>query len=84
MKRYGIELNGVANIQMLLDINISTNPETGLKELSLYGPEVDEILEQLLLLSEYMKAYAKATNNNNVPPYWHEIRQLMQKKRESL
>lgn len=71
MKR-AIELNGVANITMLLDLEadnavdgrVVMNPET-----------LVSIKEQLVLLERYMLAHQAALNNNTEAPYWHEVRE---------
>jgi tetrahydromethanopterin S-methyltransferase subunit B len=71
-----IELNGVANIKMMLDINTEVNPTTGLKEVILYGSEVDKVMEQLKFLEKYMRAYNDAINKGEQTPFWHEVRDI--------
>jgi len=65
VKKFPIELNGVANIKILLD-----NPLT--------CPIVQKqaLMEQLDLLERYMLALSDAAALGAEPPYWHEIRQL--------
>jgi hypothetical protein len=69
MNKFHIELNGVANIKLLMD------------ELTSNAPNNDEILvpaakiyQQLDILERYMLAVADAANKAQVPPYWHEVR----------
>jgi hypothetical protein len=70
-----MELNGVANIKILIDVNVSTNETTGLKELTLYGSEVDAIYKQLEYLERYMVAlekYIPSPKEFQIPK-WHEV-----------
>lgn len=69
-----MELNGVANIKIIVDMNVSTNETTGLKEVTLYGSEVDSIYEQLEMLERYMVAIEREMGFiNQQIPKWHEI-----------
>ena len=70
-----IELNGVANILALIEMNISKNTSTGLKEVNLYGEEVVALLNQLDLLERYMLAYNDAILKQVQTPFWHEVKQ---------
>ena len=72
----GIELNGVANLKILV---------SEVEELASHGMEVmpealheltHKMNEQLVLLERYMLAYQQATDPNSMElvPQWHEIR----------
>jgi hypothetical protein len=74
MEGNNMELNGVANIKILIDMNVTTNETTGLKEVGLYGSEVDAIYQQLEMLERYMIAVEKQIGSNNLDlPKWHEV-----------
>ena len=69
-KKFFIELNGVANIKILLD------------DLTSNSPNLDEVLvpaakiyQQLDVLERYMLAVADAARKGEQPPYWHEVRE---------
>lgn len=62
--KFAIELNGVANIKMLLQFPLK-NEEMQKQALD----------EQLELLERYMLAVADAARNEEEPPFWHEIRE---------
>jgi hypothetical protein len=79
-----MELNGVANIKLLVEMAIHENTECHTS----ISPELaDKILEQCDTLERYMLAYAETTNsiqkailarldtNGSIRiPYWHEVR----------
>lgn len=70
--KHGIELNGVANITVLLetvkqDFGFDYDIDEGLKAIA-------SISEQLDLLERYMLAYARAVENDVTPPAWHDVR----------
>lgn len=69
MKR-SIELNGVANIQLLMQLEVDRvnggyymNSET-----------YQSILNELKHLQTYMIEYCKAVNAETDVPYWHDIK----------
>ena len=65
MKR-GIELNGVANLTILLnELQYDRRFQADLES---------DIKEQLKLLERYMIAYCKAVNDGVEAPQWHEVR----------
>ena len=69
MKR-GMELNGIANMIILLDELERCAP-------SLTSEQYDYVAkthEQLDRLERYMLAYNKAVREGTEPPYWHEVR----------
>lgn len=69
--KHGIELNGIANAQILLDELNHIAP-------SLTNDQYDcvaKTYEQLELLERYMIAYSKAVREGTEPPYWHEVRE---------
>lgn len=70
MKR-GLELNGVANIHMLLDLE--TDESNG--RVAMNQETVVSIKTQLELLERYMLAREEAFKNNTVAPFWHEVRE---------
>jgi hypothetical protein len=68
MNKFHIELNGVANIKLLMD------------ELTSNAPNNDEILvpaakiyQQLDILERYMLALSDAASLGLQPPAWHEV-----------
>ena len=58
-----MELNGVANIFMLLEKDDLKNTEVG-----------KDIYRQLQYLHEYMKQIKLSVDNNKEVPFWHEVR----------
>jgi hypothetical protein len=64
MKKFPIELNGVANIKMLMDYPLEC-------------PVVQRkaIMEQLDYLERYMLALSDAASMGLQPPAWHEVRE---------
>ena len=64
MKKFPIELNGVANIKMLLDYPLEC-------------PVVQKnaLNDQLDVLERYMLALADAAEAGKTPPAWHEVRE---------
>jgi hypothetical protein len=73
--KHGIELNGVANISLLIDSATTTVVEHE-TDFLLLSPDIkDSIKSELKLLERYMIAYCKAINSGVNPPAWHEIRE---------
>ena len=64
--KQGMELNGVANIIMLI---ASVDAQT------IDWSTVETIKEQAKLLERYMIAYNKAINEGTQTPAWHEVRE---------
>ena len=66
--KYGIELNGVANLHLLVD-----------KAFNDHVPMITQveqyIKEQLILLERYMIAFSDSVSNQVEPPKWHEVRE---------
>lgn len=71
MKRQGIELNGLANISLALQLEANIKPD-GLVTMNL--ETLTCIQDQLQLLERYMLAYNKAVSNGLQTPHWHEVR----------
>jgi len=69
-----IELNGIANIKILMDNLIGTVPY---RDETLV--EAAEIYQQLDLMERYMVEVGKAMMENRKPAYWHEIRENKEK-----
>lgn len=75
--KYGIELNGVANLHIIIDEikdgdtahNLYRGKTQDLTE------SVEAAREQLFLLERYMIAFTEAMNKGVRPPYWHEIKE---------
>lgn len=63
----GIEVNGVANLIMLLQ-----GFENGAVE---RGEFLDSAFKQTDLLLRYMLAIADSVNAGQAVPYWHQVRQ---------
>jgi hypothetical protein len=73
--KHGIELNGVANITLLvgsLTETLSKPSKNGWDEVAL-STTIHSIEEQLKLLERYMITHNKAMNEGEIPPAWHEI-----------
>lgn len=68
--RRGIELNGVANISLL----IQTHSQISDGNFIIPGSTMVLINEQLELLERYMIAYRDAVSNGVKEPFWHEVR----------
>ena len=69
-ERRGIELNGIANIKMIMDFSIESHNDGTL----VMTPDVlEQMQEQLDLLERYLLAYNKAVNDNVSSPFWHEV-----------
>lgn len=71
-QKVNIELNGIANLLILLDM-----AEGG------FGSEMpddeqikafEQLPTQIELLERYMLAFTDAINKQEQPPYWHEVR----------
>lgn len=76
MSKRGIELNGVANMSMLLDLlksDLEKPNSNGWNEACI-GTTYSSIREQLILLERYMLAYNDAVNEGRPTPMWHEVR----------
>ena len=70
-ERRGIELNGIANIKMIMDFSIESHDDDGTLVIT---PDVlEQMQEQLDLLERYMLAYNEAVNDNVSTPFWHEV-----------
>lgn len=75
MKNYGIELNGIANMQLLLQLEVDKKKVSDNESVYQMNEETyKSLLEQLTYLREYMLAYRDAVNNETSQPYWHEVR----------
>ena len=70
MKR-AIELNGIANITMLIDCEVDKT-EDG--RYIINQGTISSIKEQLVLLERYMLAHQRALVENTEAPFWHEVR----------
>ena len=70
-KKYSIELNGVANLLILLD-NVEEEMCT-ITESQVV--DMKEMRKQLDTLHRYMIAYNKAINSQTDVPKWHEVRE---------
>lgn len=74
--KHGIELNGIANIKVLCDIEIGPinveDPDSVCKTL-------ERIKQQADMLERYMIACCKAMNEGVAPPFWHEVRENPEK-----
>lgn len=66
--KHGIEINGVANLLILVD-ELAHSSRDFNKEV------IVDIKNQLDLLERYMLAYNHAVNSETKTPYWHEVRQ---------
>jgi hypothetical protein len=75
MKRH-IEVNGVANIKMLLQIEVDKAQDASNGEDIFYMNKetYNSLLEQCDLLVKYMRSYNEAINNGVQTPFWHDIR----------
>lgn len=65
-----IELNGVANLHLILQMSVEDYDDGshGLSE-----ETMSSIKKQLDYLERYMLAYSEATANGTKPPMWHEV-----------
>lgn len=68
--KQGIELNGLANISMILQVEVDKKSDQMVMNMETF----DSIKQQLQLLERYMLAYNKAINDGTKTPYWHEVR----------
>lgn len=68
----GIELNGVANIDLLLKLDTNYDEQT--QQYTMSKETYDAIVGNLQVLKDYMIAYKEAINNGVKPPFWHEVR----------
>ena len=71
-----IEVNGVANISMLMqcEVDKAQDAESGGTIYYMNKETYDSINQQLKLLEKYMKAYNDAVNKGEQTPFWHEVR----------
>jgi len=69
--KHGIELNGVANIMMLLQLETD---KTADGRTVMNQETVESMMSNLQILERYMLAYCAATNNGTPIPAWHEVR----------
>ena len=70
MKNFGIELNGVANIKMLMDHLLRGTPSLDECHITMA-----KIYQQLDLLERYMVEVQRAVSEDRSPAYWHEVRE---------
>jgi hypothetical protein len=68
--KQGMELNGIANISAVLQLEADVKDGKVVMNLE----TLSTIKEQLLFLERYMLAYNKAIRNGEQTPYWHEVR----------
>jgi len=66
-----LELNGLANIDILLQMADSNSNDENFTKISKKTYETIKL--QLKLLERYMLAYNDAVSKNQQTPYWHEI-----------
>lgn len=69
-----IELNGVANIHMILDMapfRHDSYRDPGHYEME--SSDMESIKKQLDLLERYMIAFSEHMNEGTTPPAWHEV-----------
>lgn len=75
--KYGIELNGIANLLILIDLaNGGFGCEAPFEE---EIKAFDNLKPQVELLERYMLAFNNAINNGERPPFWHEVRECPEK-----
>lgn len=67
--KHGIELNGVANLSLLIEDIYCYREGTDTHEEGYIKAK-----EQLVLLERYMIAYCDAINKGEQPPFWHDIK----------
>lgn len=74
MKRI-MELNGVANIDLMLQVELNEvkDDKTGETIFIMNQDTVKSIKDQLVCLERYMLAYHKAVCSNVQTPMWHEV-----------
>lgn len=74
MKRI-IEVNGVANIKLMMDVELDKAQDSSTGDTIYYMNEetYKAIHEQCDLLVKYMRAYNDAVNKNEQTPFWHDI-----------
>lgn len=76
-----MELNGIANLEMLIDKGWTELAENG----QINGRTLRDIQDQVRVLHQYMNAVFEASKQNEAlllgcgakpskPPYWHEVR----------
>lgn len=70
--KIGIELNGIANIDLLL--KLETDYDSCKHLYSMNKETYDAITSNLNVLKFYMLAFNKAINDGTQPPLWHEVR----------
>lgn len=63
--KYRMELNGVANILLLLESGAGSDMPTSTCE---------TITEQCILIERYMLAFSDAVSKGEQPPFWHEVK----------
>jgi len=67
-----MELNGIANIKMMVDLAVHENTES---HTSITVELADKISEQLDLLERYMLVIEERRVRGQAIPAWHEIRE---------
>ena len=75
-KKQMIELNGIANISMLMqcEIDKAHDLQNGGEIYYMNKETYDAINQQLKYLEKYMRAYNDAINRGVQTPFWHDIR----------
>lgn len=68
MRKFPVELNGVANLRLLIEHPIGNDKHNK-----------PAILQQLDLLERYILALSDAAEIGERPPYWHEVREAVEK-----
>jgi division protein CdvB (Snf7/Vps24/ESCRT-III family) len=69
-RRFSMELNGVANIKMLVDVFLEERKDLDQETSQL----LERIVEQTDHLERYMMAVEEAWLSNSETPPWHEVR----------
>jgi hypothetical protein len=69
MSKQVMEINGVANIKMLLELE--TSNANG--QVVMNKETMDSVKHQLEMLERYMLAFNKALQSDSMNPYWHEV-----------
>lgn len=75
MSRRGLELNGVANLLLLINFETAEKIDSGDKLITMNEETFDSIKRQLDLLERYMLACNEANLKGENLPFWHDITQ---------
>jgi hypothetical protein len=70
--KHGIELNGVANALVLLQVEVDKTDDG---RLVMNKETYDSMVNNLQLLERYMLAYCEAVNNGTTVPHWYDVRE---------